>query len=143
MAYHTLILTHECRYQHRRTAFSTTRRTRRSTTCSSGAVCPLVAADVPIYVPVSTARNHMRRSSRATPVVAAWLAAATTGGAQTPRGAMLLRVADANDSTLAGAAIVLPALDVTFAVPVGGNLLIRDVKPGTYIVQARRLGYVE
>lgn len=70
------------------------------------------------------------------------LVATSVAGAQAPpRGAMLLRVADANDSSLSGAAIVLPTLDVTFPVPAGGSLLIRDVAPGTYIVQARRLGY--
>jgi hypothetical protein len=89
---------------------------------------------------VCNARIHMRRSLIAKTWTIA-LAATSIAGAQTPRGAMLLRVADANDSSLAGAAIVLPTLDVTFAVPVGGSLLIRDVAPGTYIVQARRLGY--
>jgi hypothetical protein len=75
-------------------------------------------------------------------VVAAWLVAATAVNAQSRKGAMLLRVADANDSTLSGASILLPTLDVTFAVPTTGSLVIRDVAPGTYIVQARRLGYV-
>src|SRR4029079_16806463 len=70
-------------------------------------------------------------------------AGASVAAAQTPTGAMSVRVADANDSTLSGAAIVLPTLDVTFAVPASGTLLIRDVRPGTYLVQARRLGYAQ
>lgn len=85
----------------------------------------------------------MRGSFRTTlGAAAAWLGSAMAVGAQAPKGAMLLRVADANDSTLSGASILLPTLDVAFDVPVGGSLLIRDVAPGTYIVQARRIGYM-
>ena len=56
-------------------------------------------------------------------------------------GAILVRVADGNDQPLWGGDIDLPLLDVHFAVPDGGKLLIKDVAPGTYIVQARRVGY--
>ena len=76
-------------------------------------------------------------------VVLSLSAVASVAVAQRPTGAMSVRVADVNDSTLTGAAIILPTLDVTFAVPATGKLLIRDVAPGTYLVQARRLGYAQ
>ena len=57
------------------------------------------------------------------------------------RGAILVRVADGNDRPLWGGDVDLPLLDVHFSVPDGGKLLIKHVAPGTYIIQARRVGY--
>ena len=56
-------------------------------------------------------------------------------------GAIFVRVADANDQPLWGGDIDLPVLDVHFPVPDGGNLLLKDVPPGVYLIQAKRIGY--
>lgn len=39
------------------------------------------------------------------------------------------------------AEIQVPTLDVKFAVPPGGVLVVKDVPPGVYVVQAKRLGF--
>ncbi len=56
-------------------------------------------------------------------------------------GAVWLRVVDAEQEPLVGAEIVFPTLGVTMAVPEGGALLLTDVSPGVYLVQARKVGY--
>jgi hypothetical protein len=54
---------------------------------------------------------------------------------------MRIAVVDAAGDALRGAEIELPMLDVKFAVPDGGMLLINHVPAGMYVVQIRRLGY--
>lgn len=69
------------------------------------------------------------------------LSLAASAAAQSPKGAILVRVADADDHPIWGAEVDIVSLDVHFSVPDGGMLLIKDVRPGAYVVQARRVGY--
>jgi hypothetical protein len=68
-----------------------------------------------------------------------------TAVAQTPaaRGAMFVKITDTRDSTLWGAEVELTTLGVKFQVPDIGVLLIKDVPAGTYVLQARRVGYAQ
>jgi hypothetical protein len=56
-------------------------------------------------------------------------------------GAMRVAVVDLNGTALPGAELELPMLEVKFAVPEGGTLLVNHVPAGTYVLQVRRLGY--
>src|SRR5437868_11941687 len=56
-------------------------------------------------------------------------------------GAMFVRVIDASGAAINGAEIELPILEVKFAVPDGGRLLINHVPAGMYVVQVRRIGF--
>jgi len=51
-------------------------------------------------------------------------------------------IVDDNGAALQNAVVDLPILDVRFNVPAGGRLLINDVRPGAYVMQVRRIGYV-
>jgi hypothetical protein len=75
---------------------------------------------------------------------AALTAAGSALLAQAPaKGAMLVKITDGRDSTLWGAEVELPTLGVTFPVPDHGVLLIKDVATGSYVLQARRVGYAQ
>ena len=56
-------------------------------------------------------------------------------------GAMRVAVMDLTGAALPGAELELPMLEVKFAIPDGGTLLVNHVPAGTYVVQVRRLGY--
>jgi len=56
-------------------------------------------------------------------------------------GAMRVAVVDLNGVPIPGAELELPMLEVKFAVPDGGTLLVNHVPAGTYVLQVRRLGY--
>lgn len=74
-------------------------------------------------------------------MVCAGLQAAVGQATPHATGAMRVSVVDGANAAISGAEIVLPTFDVKFAVPSGGTLVIRDVAPGMYVVQARRVGY--
>ncbi len=73
------------------------------------------------------------------------VAAVTSALAQEPKpripGAILARVVDDAGAPISGVEIRFPVLNIGFPVPDGGKLLLKDMKRGTYIVQARRVGY--
>jgi hypothetical protein len=56
---------------------------------------------------------------------------------------MRVLVSDAaSGGALWGAEVDLPTLEVKFSVPDNGTLLIRQVPPGLYVLQVRRIGYM-
>jgi hypothetical protein len=57
------------------------------------------------------------------------------------RGAIFFQVIDTSVNPLAGAEIVLPHLGLALQLAEEGSLLLVDVPNGTYLVQARQLGY--
>ena len=73
--------------------------------------------------------------------VLASLSAAGSAVAQTRRGAIFFQVIDTAVNPLAGAEIVLPHLGLAMQLAEEASLLLVDVPNGTYLVQARHLGY--
>jgi hypothetical protein len=57
------------------------------------------------------------------------------------RGAIYFQVIDTSVNPLAGAEIVLPHLGLAMQLAEEGSLLLVDVPNGTYLIQARHLGY--
>ncbi len=67
---------------------------------------------------------------------------AQTDSSQHSRGGVHVLVRDAAaNSSLWGAEVELPMLEVTFAVPDNGDLLINHVPTGTYVLRVSRIGY--